>query len=683
MVMIDEGAGPFCLQGTGTGQRAVTDRVRRIYRQIQAVVISPQSFFVRNQTVERPVDIVAESCEKDLQRGIWIMKKISSYIWDYKFSYLGAIASLLIAVTLDMMGPRLMALVVDDVIVGGNITELKYLLLGFLGVGIGRCVFQYVKEYTFDKNGIRISADMRRDLFRHVQGLSADFFDRTNTGELMARVKEDIDRIWDAIGYVGMLLIEVIYHTSIILISMYLLNWKLALLPTAAMLMCGTIALLMERKLGKVYEEISEENAKLNTVAEENLAGVRTVKAFAREKHEIGKFLSHNKRYYELNMQQSRVFVRYYPFFSVVSKVLPILTILVGGGFVIKGQMTLGQMTAFVEYSTNIVWPMEMLGWLTNSFSAAVASNKKVRKIYEEKPTITENAEPVRIEQVAGKVCFDHVSFHKADMYEILHDISFTVEAGRTLGIMGATGAGKTSIVQLLQRMYDATEGAIYLDDVNIKELSLEQLRTSVNFVMQDVFLFSDTINDNIKLGKKERLDFKTVRRASVQAQASDFIERMEETYDTVIGERGVGLSGGQKQRISIARALAKRDPILVLDDSTSALDMETEQMIQQTLRELEGTTKIIIAHRISAVRHADEIIVLENGSIAERGTHEELLAKRGLYFETYESQYGDMDTAAILQQTINLLPETGNSKETVTEAEKQKGGETYGSQLI
>ena len=611
------------------------------------------------------------------------MKKISSYIWDYKFSYLGAIASLLIAVTLDMMGPRLMALVVDDVIVGGNIAELKYLLLGFLGVGIGRCVFQYVKEYTFDKNGIRISADMRRDLFRHVQGLSADFFDRTNTGELMARVKEDIDRIWDAIGYVGMLLIEVIYHTSIILISMYLLNWKLALLPTAAMVMCGTIALLMERKLGQVYEEISEENARLNTVAEENLAGVRTVKAFAREKHEIGKFLSHNKRYYELNRQQSRVFVRYYPFFSVVSKVLPILTILVGGGFVIKGQMTLGQMTAFVEYSTNIVWPMEMLGWLTNSFSAAVASNKKVRKIYEEKPTITENAEPVRIEQVAGKVCFDHVSFHKADMYEILHDISFTVEAGRTLGIMGATGAGKTSIVQLLQRMYDATEGAIYLDDVNIKELSLEQLRTSVSYVMQDVFLFSDTINDNIKLGKKERLDFKNVRRASVQAQASDFIERMEETYDTVIGERGVGLSGGQKQRISIARALAKRDPILVLDDSTSALDMETEQMIQQTLRELEGTTKIIIAHRISAVRHADEIIVLENGSIAERGTHEELLAKRGLYFETYESQYGDMDTAAILQQTINLLPETGNSKETVTEAEKQKGGETDGSQLI
>lgn len=574
------------------------------------------------------------------------MKKISTYIWEYKIPYLVAVAALLTATTLDMMAPRLMAHVVDDVIVGGNIGELKYLLLGFLGIGLGRCVFQYVKEYTFDKNGIRISGDMRRDLFRHIQGLSADFFDRMNTGELMARIKEDIDRIWDAMGYVGMLLLEVIYHTSIILTLMYILNWKLALLPTAAMILCGSFAVIMERRLDHVFEEISEENAVLNTVAEENLAGVRTVKAFAREKFEISKFLSHNKRYYDLNMEQSKVFVRYYPLFSVVTKVLPLLTILVGGKLVIDGEMTLGQMTAFVEYSMNIVWPMEMLGWLTNSFSSAVASNKKIKKIYKERPSVTEMTNPVSIEKVKGKIQFDHVSFHKADMHEILHDISFTVDAGKTLGIMGATGAGKTSIVQLLQRMYDATEGAIYLDDVNIKELSLKQLRTSISYVMQDVFLFSDTINDNIKLGKKEHIGFKTVRRASVQAQASSFIERMEDTYDTVIGERGVGLSGGQKQRISIARALSKRDPVLVLDDSTSALDMETEHLIQQALGALESTTKIIIAHRISAVRHADEIIVLDDGLIAERGTHEELLNKRGLYYETYESQYGNVPEA-------------------------------------
>lgn len=570
------------------------------------------------------------------------MKKLSSYLWEYRLSYLGAVLSLLIAVTLDMLSPRLMARVVDEVIVGGNTAKLPGLLLGFLGIGLGRCIFQYTKEYTFDKNGAKISGDMRRDLFHHVQGLSADFFDRTNTGELMARVKEDVDRIWDALGYVGMLLIEVIYHTAITLTSMYLLNWRMAILPTAAMILCGSFAVIMERKLGQVYEEISEENAALNTVAEENLAGVRTVKAFAREKFEIGKFLSHNKRYYDLNMQQSKVFVRYYPCFTVVTRVLPLLTVLVGGKLVIDGGMTLGQLTAFVEYSGSIVWPMEMLGWLTNSFSAAVASNKKIKKLYEEKPTVTEVTDPVKLEKVQGKVCFDHVSFHKADQYEILHDISFTVEAGKTLGIMGATGAGKTSIVQLLQRMYDATDGAVYLDDVDIRKLSLGQLRTSISYVMQDVFLFSDTIQENIKLGKKAYIDFKTVRRASTQAQASEFIERMEDRYDTVIGERGVGLSGGQKQRISIARALAKKDPILVMDDSTSALDMETEHLIQQTLKELENTTKIIIAHRISAVRNADEILVLADGAIAERGTHETLLKKRGLYYETYLSQYGD-----------------------------------------
>lgn len=316
------------------------------------------------------------------------MKKITSYIWDYRFSYLGAVLSLFAAVTLDMAAPRLTAHVVDDVIVGGKIGELKFLLLGFLGVGLGRCIFQYVKEYTFDKNGARISGDMRRDLFRHIQSLSADFFDRTNTGELMARVKEDIDHIWDAVGYVGMLLIEVAYHTGIILVCMGTINGKLALLSGAAMLMCGVVAVIMERKLGAVYEAISEENAVLNTVAEENLGGVRTVKAFAREAFEIDKFLSHNKRYYDLNMAQSGVLVRYYPVFTVITLLLPLLTLLVGGRFVIDGEMTLGQLTAFVEYSMNIVWPMEMLGWLTNSFSSAVASNKKIRKIYEETPTV-------------------------------------------------------------------------------------------------------------------------------------------------------------------------------------------------------------------------------------------------------------------------------------------------------
>lgn len=572
-------------------------------------------------------------------------KKLSTYIWEQRFPYFLAILSMIIGVSLDLISPQLTKRIIDEVIIGGELYKLNYLLAGILTVGIGRFIFQYIKEYTFDITGIKITAKMRRHLFDHIQSLSADFFDRTNTGELMARIKDDIDRIGDGLTFVGMLMIEVVVHTSIVLFFMYRLDARLALIPTAAMIIAATIAITMERKLDSVYEAISEETAALNTIAEENLAGVRTVKAFAREKYEIGKFLSHNKKYYDLNMQQSKIFVTYYPYLSFITKLLPLIILLFGGWLAMHDELSLGSLGAFVEYSMNIVWPMEMLGWLTNSFSAAIASNRKLNKIYEEKPSIVEKESPTVLEQVHGRIEFSHVSFSKLDAdatvpYEILKDISFTVEEGKSLGIMGATGAGKSSIIHLLQRFYDTTEGTVSIDHINVKDLSLKQLRSNISLVMQDVFLFSDTITENVKLGKRERLDFYAVTCASRDAQAAGFIERMDKQYDTVIGERGVGLSGGQKQRISIARALAKKNPVLVLDDSTSALDMETEQMIQDTLRHLNHTTKIIIAHRISSVMHADEIIVLENGSVKERGTHETLMAAKGLYYQTYAAQY-------------------------------------------
>lgn len=569
------------------------------------------------------------------------MKKISSYIWEHKFAFIFAIISMIICICLDMLSPQLTKHIVDDVILGGQLTLLSPLLIGILCVGIGRFIFQYCKEYTFDITGSKIAAQIRKDLFLHIQSLSADFFDRTGTGELMSRVKDDVDRIWDGLTFVGMLLIEVGIHTSIVLFCMYSLSWKLSILPTICMGIAAFIAIYMERKLDIVYEEISEENATLNTVAEENLAGARTVKAFAREKYEISKFLSHNQRYYDLNMKQSKLFVKYHPYLSLITKLLPLAVLLIGGFLVRKGEMTLGDLSAFIAYSMNIVWPMEMLGWLTNSFSSALASNRRIRKVYAQKPTITEPEHPVILPEVKGKIEFSHVSFHKADMHEILHDISFTVEPGKTIGIMGATGAGKSSLIYLLQRLYDATGGSILLDDTNVKDLSLSQLRSSISLVMQDIFLFSDTILENVKLGQRDSLTLSTVMEASKRAQAKGFIEKMDKQYDTVIGERGVGLSGGQKQRITIARALAKKAPILVMDDSTSALDMETEQSIHETLRQLPDTTKIIIGHRISAVCHADEIIILDNGRIVERGNHQALLKQKGLYYQTYIAQYG------------------------------------------
>lgn len=570
--------------------------------------------------------------------------KLKKYIRKYLKFYCIAIFALILSVSLDMLSPQIMLHLVDDVIVGGDMSIVNLLLAGILMIGVGRFILQYVKEINFDYVSVNIACKLRRDLFVHVEHLDTEYFDKNNTGEIMARIKDDIDRIWDALSYVSMLLLEVGIHTLIIIFCMARLNIVLTIIPVVAMTICAILAIVLEKKLDKVYEDISEENAVLTTTAEENIGGVRTVKAFAREKYEIQKFKEHNEKYCQFNIKETETFVKYYPYFQFISRILPFLILLSGGFLYIKGDMTLGEVSAFVAYSQNIVWPMEMLGWLTNSFSSAIASYKKVSKIYEESAKVVDPKNPVVLEKVDGTIRFDHVSFHKEDMHDILSDISFEVEKGKTLGIMGATGAGKTSIVSLLTRLYDSTDGDIYLDGVNIKDLTLKQLRQSMSLIMQDVFLFSDTISENIKMGDKLRITEEKIKEASIKACASEFIEKMDDTYETVIGERGVGLSGGQKQRISIARAFAKEHPILIMDDSTSALDMETEREIQQTLEGFRNTTKIIIAHRISAVKNADEIIILDEGRIKERGTHDELLKLGGLYYETYVSQYGEPD---------------------------------------
>lgn len=568
------------------------------------------------------------------------MKPIKRYILRYWYAYLAAILFLITSVSLDMLSPQITKRIIDDVITGGQ-TELLFTLLGtILIIGVGRAIFQYSKEMTFDLASQKISVNIRQDLFRHIQSLSVNYFDKTNTGELMARIKDDVDILSGGLGYIGMLMIEITFHTGLVMYNMLHLSPKLAILPICFMPIVATLAIVLEKKLDKVYSDISEENAKLNTVAQENLAGVRTVKAFAREKFEIGKFMSHNKRYYELNMKQSKVLIRYQPIFQFVTKLLPVMTILFGGRMVINGEITLGTLGAFIAYCDYIVWPMETLGWVGNECAAAIASYKKLKKVGGEEILIKDPEEPVILPKVSGAITFDNVSF-TLDNKDILKDVSFTLPAGKTLGIMGATGSGKSSIINLLGRFYDPTEGSISLDNINIKELSLSQLRRSMAPVLQDVFLFSDTVAENVKFGKRNSVSSDEVAASLAKAQAN-FVSGLEEGTETLIGERGVGLSGGQKQRISIARALSKQAPVLILDDSTSALDMETELAIQKELNALTDVTKIIIAHRISAVRHADEIIFLENGCIAEQGTHEKLMEKKGLYYSTFCAQYGE-----------------------------------------
>lgn len=570
------------------------------------------------------------------------MKKnpIGSYILRNWYWYLLAMISMIISIALDMCAPMVTRNIIDKVIVGGQLELLTGFLVSLLGIGLGRAVFQYTKEFIFDVASVNISSDMRRNLFRHIQRLSIRYFDRNNTGELMARVKDDVDKVWNSIGFVGMLIIEGTIHIICVLTCMLRISPLLTLIPLAVMPIVGYIAVKLENKLSKVYDDISEQNAELNTVAQENLAGVRTVKAFAREDYEIDKFAKHNQKYYELNMRQAKTLIKYDPNISFLAKVMHLMVIVVGGILVIRGRITLGALGAFSEYANNIIWPMEILGWLSNDFASAIASNKKINKILSEEPEIKEEEEPLQIGEVRGRLEFEHVGFTLDDT-EILKDISFTLEPGRTLGIMGMTGSGKSSIVNLTERFYDVTEGRVTLDGVDVRKLALSDVRGSIAVVMQDVFLFSDTITDNVSLGNRDMMEQETIREAVRAASAQDFIERMSSQYDTIIGERGVGLSGGQKQRISIARALAKKAPILILDDSTSALDMETEHEIWQELSRKKDVAKMIIAHRISAVRNADEIIILENGQIAERGTHEQLMEKHGLYYKTYEAQYG------------------------------------------
>ena len=572
------------------------------------------------------------------------MKKIGYYLKKYWYLYTLALACLFLYEFLDMVSPQVTQRIIDDVIMGGETNLLPWLILMLVIVGVGRVAGGYVREFTFDKTSFKVASDIRKHLFGHVQSLSVEYFDKMNTGEIMSRVKDDVDKLQGAFGFIGMMFLQVCIHTVMILWCMWQISPFLTIFPLIALPLCATIAIVMERKLDKVYEEISDEDAEMNTVAEENLTGVRVVKAFAREKFEIGKFLKHNKKYYDLNMKQSKVWIKYNPIMQMMTKLLIVVALLLGGLKVINGEMTLGALGAFLEYCANAVWPMEMLGWLSNELAAAFASKKKLDKIYAETAKIKD---PEELSDKVADFEFKDIEFKNVDFSidnkKILDNVSFKLEKGKTLGIMGATGSGKTTIINMLLRFYDPDKGRILLNGIDIRELPLAVVRRNASVVMQDVFLFSDTIEENIRLGNKESITDEDISEALKRACAAGFVEKLEDGTGTVIGERGVGLSGGQKQRLSMARAFVKHAPVLVLDDSTSALDMETEHEVQANISEFKNSTKIVIAHRISAVRHADEIIVLEDGRICEKGDHDELLSKKGYYYKTYMAQYGDV----------------------------------------
>lgn len=570
------------------------------------------------------------------------MKK---YLFKNWWRYLIGGFSLIASTAIDLAVPLVVMSLIDVVIVGKDVSALPRHLVLLGGAAVGRAIFQYVKEYLCDMAGCNVAEDLRKDLMAHLLKLSKSFFDANNTGELMARVKDDAGRVWDLFGFVGMLMTEAILYFIGVVICMVRLNWKLSLIPLVFIPFMAWRVLDLKKKLDETYGQISEENATLTRVIEENIVGVRTVKAFSAEEFELQKFDEQNARYNDINIEQAMDMAKAEPVIGTIPKVMQAAVIVVGGIAAIKGNITYGVLVAFMQYAANIVWPIENMGWMLACISAGVTGVKKINKIFRAVPEIAESDTPVILDNKNGTLSFNNVGF-TLNNHEILKNVSFTLEKGKTLGIMGATGTGKSTIVNLIERYYDVTEGSISIDGIDIKEMCLDELRGFSSVVMQDVFLFSDTIKENVKLGQKSTLDDTDVRHAIRKAHAQEFVEKITGGYDAVIGERGIGLSGGQKQRLSIARALARKSKVLILDDSTSALDMETESDIQREIREKKDMSKIIIGHRISSVKDADEIIVLDNGTIAERGTHRELLGKRGLYFKTYEAQYGSLAEA-------------------------------------
>jgi len=570
------------------------------------------------------------------------MKRLIKYIKPNLLFFIIALSSTLSNLILDLFNPRIIQKIIDEVLIDGNINVLTKLLTFITIITISRAFFGYLREYFMDIGGARLTTQLRIDLFDHLQSLSFDFFDKTNTGELMSRIKEDIDNIWFTFGFGVMLLFEQICYFLLASIILFSINFWLTFIIVLIMPIIAIIAYRLEVEADKVYEEISDQGVKLNTTAQEDIAGIRMVKAFGREKYEIEKFFKQNKRNYELNVKQAKITAKYNPLIEFISNFSIALSITIGGLLVTNSKMSIGTLVAYSGYVTMLVWPMRLLGWLINMVSQCRASLKKINNLFMIKPSIVNSSDALK-PSIKGKIEFKNVYFKYKDQY-VLKNISFTLENGKTLAIMGTTGAGKTSIVNLIGRFYDIDKGQILIDGIDIKDIDLKTLRDSVGYVLQDVFLFSDSIIENIRFGNP-KISIEDIISSLKDAKAYNFVMKLPEKLNTIIGERGIGLSGGQKQRLSITRAIARKPAILIFDDATSSLDMETEKYIQKELKKYEGITKIIIAHRISAVKDADHIILLENGEIVEEGTHGELILKKGIYYQIYMYQYGEYIT--------------------------------------
>ena len=540
---------------------------------------------------------------------------------------------------LSVVNPYISGQIVDQVISGGRYDKLMSFIGCLIGVTVVMGILRFLFQVAFETASQGILYDMRDKVYRKLLEEDFAFYNKKRTGDLMSRQTGDMDAIRHFVAYVVYMVYQSVLMFVFALLMIFTVNTKLALAMLVVLPFTAFATYRQTKEVRPAFKRNRDCFSSLNAFVQENVSGNRVVKAFAKEDFEIEKFNKENDKFRAAQIDASKIWMKYVPIFEVLSYALTIILILYGGYMVIQGEITLGQLVTVNGYLWMLNNPLRQAGWLVNDISNFTTSVEKIYATYSEEPHVKTPVSGVVKKHLKGEIEFKNVSY-RADDEDIVMDVNFKVKPGQTVGIIGSTGAGKSTIMNLLCRFYDTTSGEVLVDGVNVRDMDLYNLRDNIGMAMQDVFLFSDTIEGNIAYGRPN-CSFEEVKQAAIMADANHFIGALSDGYDTIVGERGVGLSGGQKQRISIARAIAKHAPILILDDSTSALDMETEHEIQKTLNELKDITKMIIAHRISAICHADEIIYLKDGEIAERGTHQELLAKRGLYYETYMAQYG------------------------------------------
>ncbi|MCJ7841693.1 ABC transporter ATP-binding protein/permease [Lederbergia sp. NSJ-179] len=576
-------------------------------------------------------------------------KKLKQYYWPYKKFFIISTFFLFVVTAITVVYPIVLQLTIDNVVLNQQYDWIVPLTLAFFGIMLIKAIATFFQQYMGDLFGISSVYRLRNVLYEKLQFLPFRYYDNAKTGDLMSRLTADVEsfRFFLSFGFA-----EIIRLVLLLIVTFGVMFYYSVPLTLATMVSLPFLCIVVykfDRAVHPAFRNIRRSFGRLNTNVQESISGINTVKSLSREEFQNQKFNVSNEDYKDRNIFISNIWAKFFPLMEFLGDFCVIALLSLGGYFVIKGSLQPGELVAFYSLVGFILWPIMNLGFTINQFSQSKASGERLLEILEAQEDITDKEDAYSPERLEGRVEFRNVSLRYAgEDISSLKDINFAVEPGQIIGLVGATGSGKTSITQLITRFYDVESGEVLVDGKNVKDYSLNALRSNIGFVLQESFLFSSSIKANIAYGRPDA-SMEDIIDAAKRADAHEFITQMPNGYDTVLGERGLGLSGGQKQRIAIARAICLDPSILILDDATSAVDMETEFKIQGAMREvMKGRTTFIIAHRISSLKHADEILVLENGRIVERGTHEQLIHGNGLYERVYKIQF--QDQKAILQ---------------------------------